>query len=65
MHRVELSYSEMENIVDSLEAGIENTRELLVDHDERLGRTTAKNRFTAERMEKEISKMEKSLGYLK
>ncbi len=46
--------------IDALDAGIEFSRELLADHHERLGRTTAKNRWWAEVLERGIEKMEKS-----
>ena len=51
--------------VDALKIGIENTEELLSDHEERYGRTTRKNRLTAERLEKEISDMKSALGNLR
>ncbi len=50
---------------NALRAGIENTQELLADHDVRLGRTTRSNRYTAERMEGEIQKMQTALEGLK
>lgn len=45
----------------AIEAGIENTQELLADHDTRLGRTTRSNRYTALRMEEEIWQMQQAL----
>ena len=51
--------------IDALKVGIENTEELLSDHEERYGRTTRKNRLTAERLEKEISDMKSALENLK
>lgn len=48
----------------ALSAGIENTQELLADHDVRLGRTTRSNRYTAERMEGEIRQMQAALDGL-
>ena len=53
----------------ALEIGLENTLELLTDHDSRLGRSTRSNRLTAERLEGEtleiriaIAKLEKPDG---
>jgi len=48
----------------ALSAGIENTQELLADHDVRLGRTTRSNRYTAERLEGEIRQMQSALDGL-
>lgn len=48
----------------ALSAGIENTQELLADHDVRLGRTTRSNRYTAERLEGEIRQMQAALDGL-
>lgn len=41
--------------VECLKIAVENTQELLSDHDERFGRDTRKNKLTAERLESEIS----------
>lgn len=41
--------------VECLKVAVENTQELLSDHDERFGRDTRKNKLTAERLESEIS----------
>jgi len=49
---------------EAIRAGIENTQELLSDHDVRLGRTTRSNRYTAERMEGEIRQMQAALDGL-
>jgi len=49
----------------ALEAGLENTQELLVDHDVMLGRTTRSNRYTAERLEGEIREMKCAIEALK
>lgn len=49
----------------ALEAGLENTQELLIEHDASLGRTTRKNRFTAERLESEIRAMKSALEKLR
>lgn len=51
--------------IPALEVGLENTRELLVDHDERYGRSTRKNRLIAERLENEVSQIEDALNNLK
>lgn len=48
----------------ALSVGIENTQELLADHDVKLGRTTRGNRYTAERLEGEIRKMQAALDGL-
>ena len=48
----------------ALSAGIENTQELLADHDVRLGRTTRSNRYTAERLEGGIRQMQSALDGL-
>lgn len=52
-------------VCNALQAGIENTQELLADHDVRLGRTTRSNRMTAERLEDEIAEMKTALENLK
>ena len=49
---------------EAIRAGIENTQELLADHDVRLGRTTRSNRYTAERLEGEIRQMQAALDGL-
>ena len=49
---------------EAIRAGIENTQELLADHDVRLGRTTRRNRYTAERLEGEIRQMQSALDGL-
>ena len=49
---------------EAIRAGIENTQELLADHDVRLGRTTRGNRYTAERLEGEIRQMKAALDGL-
>ena len=46
---------------EALQIGLENTRELLAEHDFRLGRTTRSNRTTAERLEEEIAKIESAM----
>ena len=46
---------------EAIRSGIENTQELLADHDVRLGRTTRSNRYTAERLEGEIRQMKSAL----
>jgi len=46
---------------EAIKIGIENTQELLADFDERLGRTTRSNMFTAERMEREIESMRQAI----
>lgn len=48
----------------ALEAGLENTQELLIEHDASLGRTTRKNRFTAERLESEIHDIRRAISSL-
>jgi len=49
---------------EAIRAGIENTQELLADHEVRLGRTTRSNRYTAERMEGEIRQLQAALDGL-
>jgi hypothetical protein len=41
----------------ALKVGYDNTEELLIEHDERLGRTTRKNRFIAENYEADMRSM--------
>lgn len=48
----------------ALQAGLENTQELLAKHHVELGRTTRGNRYTAERLEAEISQMKSVLADL-
>jgi len=51
-------------LVDALQCGLENTRELLSLHDARFGRTTKANLETAERLEAEAGKIESLLRVL-
>lgn len=57
--------TELRRVYDALIAGLENTQELLCDHDVRLGRTTRSNRHTAERLESEIKDIKASLEIVK
>ena len=52
-------------VAAALRDGLENTQELLINHDASLGRTTRSNRTTAERLESEIAKMELAIESLK
>ena len=45
----------VKKIKTTLESGLENTQAVLIDHDVQLGRTTNKNRWWAETLEKEIA----------
>jgi len=45
----------------AIRIGIENSQELLDEHEIKLGRTIRSNRLTAERMELEIEKMKAAL----
>ena len=49
---------------EALRIGIENTQELLAEHDLRLGRTTRSNIHTAARIEQEIEQMKTALAGL-
>lgn len=51
--------------IPAVENGLEYTRELLAQHDVSLGRTTRKNKLTAEAMERDIEQMERTLGALR
>lgn len=51
--------------IPAVEAGLEYTRELLANHDVSLGRTTRKNKLTAEAMERDIEQMLKAIKYLR
>lgn len=48
----------------ALESGLENTKELLVQHEAALGRTTRKNRVMAEMYERDINEMQSALSQL-
>ena len=52
-------------VAAALRDGLENTQELLINHDSALGRTTRSNRTTAERLESEIAKMELAIEGLR
>ena len=65
MVRIELTEVARDNLISALEDGIENTFELLEDHEMRLGNTTLKNTLTAERLKKEISNMRSVLDKIK
>lgn len=56
---------EAENIVDALEAGLEHTQTVLVEHDVSLGRTTRKNQSWAEQLEKDIEFLKERVKLLK
>lgn len=53
----EMDKSAIYNARTAIEVGIENTEELLLDHEVNYGRTTRGNRMTAERLEAEIRQM--------
>jgi len=48
----------------ALRAGLENTQELLIEHDAALGRTTRKNRFIADNYETDIHNMQLAIQSL-
>jgi len=49
----------------ALKAGLDNTEELLIEHDDRLGRTTRKNRLIAENYEADIRNMKRVIEDLR
>jgi len=51
--------------IDALRIGIENSQELLADHDQKYGREHRSNRITAEQMEREIEQMQNALNGIK
>lgn len=51
--------------IPAIESGLNYARESLSEHDASLGRTTRKNRATAELMEKDIRSMEEALKQLR
>lgn len=51
--------------ISAVESGLEYARECLIAHDAALSRTTYKNRKWAEAMEKDIRRMERTLGMLR
>jgi hypothetical protein len=59
-----MKLSTIESVRSALTAGLENTQELLINHDIALGRTTRGNRYTAERLEGEIRDMKACLELL-
>lgn len=66
--RSPLCYMVEEHVMDltrrALEAGLENTQGALLEHDAALGRTTRKNRTTAEMLERDIENMQTALSLL-
>ncbi len=52
---ISLDQEVLRKAVEVCETAIENTAELLVNHDSALGRTTRKNKWIAERYETEIA----------
>lgn len=53
------------NVVrEALQIGLENTEQVLTDHDIKLGRTTRSNRRTAELLEEDIDKFKKVIKEL-
>ena len=59
-----MKLSTIKSVRAALTAGMENTQELLINHDIALGRTTRGNRYTAERLEFEIRDMKACLELL-
>ena len=53
--KISTSETDLENILDSLEFGLELAQEALTDHDARLGRTIKKNAIWAKELEFQIS----------
>lgn len=53
------------SIITVLQIGLQNTEELLSMHDASLGRTTPKNKSTAEQLEKEIDSIKEQIKELK
>lgn len=53
-----LNSETIEGLLEALDYGIENTKELLALHDVNLGRSIPRNKATAESLEMEISAME-------
>lgn len=51
--------------IPAVEAGLEYTQELLAQHEVSLGRTTRKNKLTAEAMERDIEQMRRALDALR
>ena len=51
--------------ISAIQIGVENTQDLLAEHDKTLGRSTRKNRLEAERLEKEIEQMKATLSGLR
>lgn len=49
----------------AVEAGLEYTSELLAMHEVSLGRTTRKNKLTAEAMERDIEQMKRAIAALR
>lgn len=52
-------------IIPCLQAGLENTQSVLMEHDAVLGRTTTKNKMWAETLEQEIRDMKDCIRQLK
>lgn len=51
--------------IPAVEAGLEYTQELLAQHEVSLGRTTRKNKLTAEAMERDLEQMRRALDSLR
>ena len=51
--------------IPAMENGLDYTRELLIQHGSALGRTTRKNKLTAEAMERDIEQMMRTLEQLR
>lgn len=49
---------------EALQIGLENTEQVLTDHDIKLGRTTRSNRLTAERLEAEVKSVQETIKLL-
>lgn len=59
-----LPESTLSLIKTALEAGLEHARNALAEHDRSLGRTTRKNQYWAEVLEKDVRQLEESLNRL-
>lgn len=61
---IEIERGTLQCVCSSLQAGREHAKSLLVDHDSSLGRTTRKNQYWAEVLEKDIKNFDVLLKIL-
>jgi hypothetical protein len=61
---VAISMSDLKSIREALVVGVDWTRQVLIEHETQFGRTTRKNRMTAEMIEKDIQSIQDQIDFI-